>query len=51
MARYQQGSFSFWDSLIVEAALRSRCVSLLSEDMHHGVQIDFLTIKNPFIDR
>lgn len=48
MQRHQQGAFSFWDSLIVEAALRMGCTTLFSEDMHNGLQIDSLTIHNPF---
>ena len=48
MQRHQQGDLSFWDSLVVEAALRARCTVLLSEDMHDGHQIEFLTIRNPF---
>ena len=49
MKRHQAGAFSFWDSLIVEAALRSGCAQLLTEDMKDGVTIDSLTIRNPFV--
>lgn len=48
MQCHQQGAFSFWDSLIVEAALRAGCSTLLSEDMHDGLQLGTLTIQNPF---
>jgi len=41
--------FSFYDSLIVAAALESKCTVLYSEDMQHNQQIKNLTIKNPFI--
>ena len=42
--------FSFYDSLIIAAALETDCSLLLSEDMHHGIVIDQkLTIKNPFL--
>lgn len=42
--------FSFYDSLIIAAALESDCLILLSEDMQHGIVIDQkLTIKNPFL--
>ena len=38
------------DSMIVAAALLADCVTLLSEDMHHGLVIeDRLTILNPFV--
>jgi predicted nucleic acid-binding protein len=40
--------FSFYDSLIVAAALESGCDRLLTEDLQHGQQIEGLTIHNPF---
>jgi predicted nucleic acid-binding protein len=40
--------FSFWDSLIIEAAITSGAAVLMSEDLQHGQSIDELTIKNPF---
>jgi predicted nucleic acid-binding protein len=44
-ATYQ---FSYWDSLIVAAALESRCAVLYSEDLQDGQIVDgTLTIKNP----
>ena len=43
-------SFSFYDSMIIAAALECDCKILYSEDMHHGKVIDRrLTIFNPFI--
>ena len=39
---------SFWDALIVRAALRSRCTILFSEDLQGGRRIDDLEIMNPF---
>jgi predicted nucleic acid-binding protein len=43
-------SFSYWDSLIVAAALDAGCTTLFSEDMQHGQKIESgLTIINPFI--
>jgi len=44
--RYQ---FSFYDALIVAAALEGGCARLLSEDLQHGQRIDGLTITNPFL--
>jgi len=41
--------FSFWDGLIVEAAIAGGADRLLSEDLQHGQVIDGLTIENPFI--
>lgn len=40
--------FSFYDSLIVAAALTAGCSRLLSEDLQHGQRIETLTIHNPF---
>ena len=41
--------FSFWDSLIVAAALEDECSILYTEDLHHNQSIEKkLIIKNPF---
>lgn len=40
---------SFWDALIVEAALAGGADCLLSEDMQHGQVIEGLRIENPFL--
>lgn len=41
--------FSFYDSLIISAALQNNCKTLYSEDMQHGQVIEnSLTIINPF---
>ena len=40
--------YSFYDSLIVAAALVAGCKRLYSEDLQHGQQIDALTIHNPY---
>ncbi|MDI9349472.1 MAG: PIN domain-containing protein [Candidatus Symbiobacter sp.] len=41
--------FSFYDSLIVAAALQAECATLYSEDMQHGQVIaDQMRIINPF---
>lgn len=46
----QDGAFSYWDSLIVAAALDAGCTTLFSEDMQHGrVVRDRLTIMNPLL--
>jgi predicted nucleic acid-binding protein len=39
---------SFWDGLIVQAALRGGASVLYTEDLQEGQVIDSLTIKNPF---
>jgi predicted nucleic acid-binding protein len=42
--------FSFYESLIVAAALESGCESLFSEDLQHGQIIENqLVVRNPFL--
>ena len=43
--------FSFYDSLIVAAALEAGCTRLYSEDLQHGQQVQRLTIVNPFLNQ
>ncbi len=46
----QQHAFSYWDSLIVAAALESGCTNIYTEDMQHGQVIEGqLTIVNPLL--
>ena len=47
--RSQEASLSFWDALIVEAALAGGADSLLTEDLQHGQVIEGLRIDNPFL--
>jgi len=56
LALYRRGldlqsryGFSFYDALIVAAALESGCTHLYTEDLQHGQQIDGLAIENPFV--
>ena len=41
--------FSYWDSLILQCAIRSGCRILLSEDMQHGQEFNGVKIVNPFL--
>ena len=41
-------NYSFWDSMIIHAAISSGAALLLSEDLSHGQSIGGVTIKNPF---
>jgi predicted nucleic acid-binding protein len=41
-------AFSWWDSLIVAAAVSGGCRYLLTEDLQDGQVVDALTIVNPF---
>ncbi len=48
-SRVRGASISFWDALIVEAALVAGATRLLTEDLQHGQVIDGrLRIENPF---
>lgn len=49
MSRVQSMSISFWDALIVEAALTAGAERLLTEDLQHGQVIDGVQIENPFL--
>lgn len=49
MARHASGQFSFWDALIVEAALAGGAKVLYTEDMRDGTVVDGLRICNPFL--
>ncbi len=40
---------SWYDSLIVAAALEGRCEKLYSEDLQSGQKIEGLRIENPFV--
>lgn len=44
-----QHSLSFYDALIVAAALETECATLLSEDMQDGLLVRGLRITNPFV--
>ncbi len=41
-------SLSFWDALVVRAAVSAGCARLLSEDMNDGQIIDGVRIEDPF---
>lgn len=40
--------FSWWDSLIVAAARKSRCAYLLTEDLQEDQSLGEVTVINPF---
>jgi len=43
-----RAAISFYDALIVAAALKAGCTRLLSEDLQHGQTFGALRIENPF---
>ncbi len=48
LARLHQ--LSFWDALILRAALAANCSVLYSEDLQPGFSVNGLEISNPFAD-
>jgi predicted nucleic acid-binding protein len=50
IARQRTAGYSFWDALIIEAALAGGAERLLTEDLQDGQVIDGLRIENPFMD-
>lgn len=49
ISRSTRTHISFWDSLIIEAALVSGANRLLSEDFQHGYSVNGMKIENPFL--
>ena len=45
----ERWQLSFYDSLIISAALKSECSIIYTEDLQHGQKIFELKIVNPFI--
>lgn len=50
VSRSRELMLSFWDALILEAALRGGADTLLTEDLQHGQRIEGLTVVNPFLE-
>jgi predicted nucleic acid-binding protein len=45
---FENEGVSWWDSIIVAAALQGGCRTLLSEDLQHGRETRGMRIENPF---
>lgn len=45
---HRLNGISFWDALIVRAAVGAGCAVVYSEDLGHGQVIDGVRIENPF---
>lgn len=48
--RHQEMSLSFWDALIVEAALKAGADRLFTENLQHGQVIEGMRVVNPFLE-
>ncbi len=46
---HAQRGLSWYDSLIVSAAIQVRCEILFSEDLQHGQRFGSLEVRNPFL--
>jgi predicted nucleic acid-binding protein len=46
--RSRDRQLSFWDALIVQAAIEGHASTLYTEDMQHGQTLDSLRVVNPF---
>jgi predicted nucleic acid-binding protein len=46
---HTQSGLSWYDSLIVSAAIKARCDLLFTEDLQHGQRFGALQVRNPFL--
>ena len=47
-ALQQRTQISFWDALVVQAAIEAGCDRLYSEDLNAGQKFGSLVVLNPF---
>lgn len=47
--RSRESKFSFWNGLIIQAAIEGHATTLYSEDLQHGQLIEELRVTNPFM--
>jgi predicted nucleic acid-binding protein len=46
---HAQSGLSWYDALIVSAAIQARCDLLFTEDLQHGQRFGILQVRNPFL--
>ena len=46
---HERWQLSYYDALIAASALQGGCDLLYTEDLHHGLKIQSLTVTNPFL--
>jgi predicted nucleic acid-binding protein len=51
IALQQRARLSFWDALVVQAAVEAGCDRLYSEDLNTGQKFGSVTVVNPFARR
>ena len=49
LSLHARSGLSWYDSLIVSAAIQARCDLLYTEDLQHGQRFGSLVVKNPFL--
>jgi predicted nucleic acid-binding protein len=49
IARPDPHKNSFWDALIIAAALRLHAKKIITEDLNHGQIIEGILVENPFL--
>lgn len=47
--RSRNSRLSFWDALVMQAAIEGHASTLYSDDMQHGQMLDSLRVVNPFV--
>ena len=47
----QKYILSYWDSLIISAAIRAKCSIIYSEDLNPGQKIESVKVINPYKDK
>ena len=45
----EKNNLSFWDALIIAAALRLHAKKIITEDLNHGQIIEGILVENPFL--
>jgi predicted nucleic acid-binding protein len=46
----ERWKFSFYDSVIIAAAIQGECQILYSEDLQHGQSVEGVSVVNPFVN-
>jgi predicted nucleic acid-binding protein len=45
---HQRHTISYWDAMIIAAAVRGGCTEVYSEDLNHAQDYDGVVVQNPF---
>jgi|PersoiStandDraft_1058852.scaffolds.fasta_scaffold25071_1 predicted nucleic acid-binding protein len=50
VALARRAKLSYWDAMILQAAVEARCAELLSEDFQAGAILENVRIRNPYAE-